>query len=388
MKLCTISYKGCWNKDGLWYSTGGFPLQINGTGSLFDFHTLIISQRDPADSGLEISPDIRVKVIRSPKGKDFKRKIDVLLHLWYYLSFLNGIIKESDVIQTPLPGDLPLLGALLGWINNKKLLIRYEGSWETNSRTTISNKITKSFLRLIAGKNNVVIVCGSGDTPPSSNMHWLYATSLTSTEQVSINPNYTREISNPPHLIYAGRLSPEKGLPILVQAMNILSKSKFKPLPIITIAGEGPDLSMLKKMINGYNLDNNFIFTGWLNRDSLTRQFLNSDLAIHPSYTESLCKAWLDALAHGLPVLATDVGSARDVFGANGERGWLVSPGDPLALATKLMQVLGEQRNWFELRKHCRAYAQTFSIENWTNQIGEICAKQWNILIKDGKLTL
>ena len=56
-------------------------------------------------------------------------------------------------------------------------------------------------------------------------------------------------------------------------------------------------------------------FTGQLDRARLSRELMNQDLCVQPSFTEGFSKAWLDAMAHGLPVLASQVGAAKGVLG-------------------------------------------------------------------------
>ena len=99
---------------------------------------------------------------------------------------------------------------------------------------------------------------------------------------------------------------------------------------------------------------------------------------MHASHSEGYCKAWLDAMAHGLPVLTTEVGAAAAVIGRDGERGWLVPPADPAAFAAALRRVLSGDLDWAMLRGRCRAFASTRTLEAWAEEIGERCAQRWN----------
>ncbi|HET9985618.1 MAG TPA: glycosyltransferase family 4 protein, partial [Longimicrobiales bacterium] len=110
---------------------------------------------------------------------------------------------------------------------------------------------------------------------------------------------------------------------------------------------------------------------------ALGRELAAADLCVHPSLTEGFCKAWLDAMAFGLPVLTTAVGAAEAVVGAAGERGWLVAPGRPEALAAGIRRVLTAPVDWPSLRRRCRAYAEAHTLEDWAERIARSCARQW-----------
>ena len=68
--------------------------------------------------------------------------------------------------------------------------------------------------------------------------------------------------------------------------------------------------------------------------------------------------------------------------------GWLVPPGDVRALATALRRAIDVPRDWPALRRRCRAYVESRTLEAWVRQIGEFCAGQWNVSLIDGKLRL
>jgi glycosyltransferase involved in cell wall biosynthesis len=115
---------------------------------------------------------------------------------------------------------------------------------------------------------------------------------------------------------------------------------------------------------------------------------MREDLCVQPSLTEGYSKAWLDAMAHGIPVMSTEVGAARSVLGADGERGWLIPPGDRDALAATLRRVLTSPIDWADLRRRCRSYVEQRTLESWADHIGRFCASRWNTKRVGGKLQL
>ncbi len=97
-------------------------------------------------------------------------------------------------------------------------------------------------------------------------------------------------------------------------------------------------------------------------------------------------------MAHGLPVLTTEVGAARGVVGSrhgsDGPRGWLVPPARPDLLADTLTRVLTTPLDWPRLRAAARAYAAERTVEAWAHAIGTRCAARWNGRLERGRLCL
>jgi len=181
-------------------------------------------------------------------------------------------------------------------------------------------------------------------------------------------------------------LSVEKGVPNLVRALAALRDEGFRPLPHCTLVGDGPQRAEIEALIRNLNCGELLTLAGQLERPALSEVMSRSDICVHPSLTEGYCKAWLDAMVHGLPLLTTEVGAARAVVGEPGRRGWLVPAGDVPALAAKMREVLSSQVSWAALRRRCREYAQARTLEGWAQAIGETCARQWALPLRDGKL--
>ena len=128
-------------------------------------------------------------------------------------------------------------------------------------------------------------------------------------------------------------------------------------------------------------------FAGQLNRGALTATLCQADVCVLPSLSESFCKARLESMLCGTPVLTTEVGFGRELVGPEGERGWLVTSGDAQELAQALARLVEEPRDWPALRQRCRAFAKTLTLEAWAAEIGRLCASQWEVDLRGGKIS-
>jgi glycosyltransferase involved in cell wall biosynthesis len=231
-----------------------------------------------------------------------------------------------------------------------------------------------------------MLATGVGASPPAPGAEWIFATALSRAELERISPALERGLGSPPRLVYAGRLSPEKGVEVLLRAVAELQREGFTPFPSVTLVGDGPQRAALERLAGELGCAEAVGFAGQAGRKELSRRLSEADLCVSPSLTEGFSKAWLDAMAHGLPVLASNVGASRAVIGGEGERGWLVSPGDASGLAAALRRVLSGPVDWPALRRRCRAYAEARTLEAWTERIGSLCATKWRLSLRDGKL--
>ena len=367
-------------------STGGFPLQMAAIGAMFDRVTLVVAESLPQSGGLPLPGTAEVVGLREPNGADRTRKLSVITHLGYYLRTISNHVKQADVVHVPVPGDISLLGFLLALAFRKRLIARYGSSWAATAHTTHAQRATRACMRVFAGGRNVMIATGVGSAPPAPQVRWLYATSLTQSELADIRPAFDRGLNDPPRLVYLGRLSAEKGVSELLRALALLQRCGFQPLPTLRVLGDGPERPNLEALTRELELTRLVTFTGHLNRLQLNAHLESVDLCVQPSLTESLCKAWLDALAHGLPLILSNVGAAASVAGDAGHRGWLFPAGDHVALADLLRRVLASNENWPAMRRRCRSFVETRTLEAWAREIGEMCVAQWGGALEGGKL--
>jgi glycosyltransferase involved in cell wall biosynthesis len=133
----------------------------------------------------------------------------------------------------------------------------------------------------------------------------------------------------------AGRLSPEKGFGVLIEAAKEVVRQE--PSVGFLVFGDGPLRQVLSRQIERAGLKGHCVLAGF--RDDLDRLLPSFDLLVLPSYTEGLPNVVLEALAARVPVVATAVGGTPEVID-DGVSGYLVPPGSPGPLAQRILQVL------------------------------------------------
>jgi glycosyltransferase involved in cell wall biosynthesis len=136
---------------------------------------------------------------------------------------------------------------------------------------------------------------------------------------VDIPPHVGAE-AEPTEVLYAGRLSPEKGVLELVEAARGMT---------LVVVGDGP----LRRRVPGAR--------GFVPRRELQLLYARAAVVACPSRREGFGVACLEAMAHARPVVATSVGGLRDLV-VNGETGIVVPPNDPAALRAALERLLAD----------------------------------------------
>lgn len=166
----------------------------------------------------------------------------------------------------------------------------------------------------------------------------------------------------------AGRLVDIKRLADLIQAVASLSP-EFPDLQV-EIAGDGPEREKLERLAGELNLRGRVRFLGW--RTDMQPVLDSWDIFAMPSSTEGFPMAALEAMAQGLPVVASNVGGLPELV-EDGRTGILFPPGDVEALA-KALRILGldaKRRREMGIAGWRRARDQ-FSIDRMVDQTAAI----------------
>jgi glycosyltransferase involved in cell wall biosynthesis/predicted metal-dependent phosphoesterase TrpH len=131
-------------------------------------------------------------------------------------------------------------------------------------------------------------------------------------------------------VLYAGRLSVEKGVDLLADAF--LAAHGRDPRLHLVVAGGGPDEARLRMRVGEAAS-----FLGWLEGDELARAYASADMFLFPSSTDTFGQVILEAQASALPVVAVGEGGPAELI-HNGRDG-LLRPADADALAIALLEL-------------------------------------------------
>lgn len=158
---------------------------------------------------------------------------------------------------------------------------------------------------------------------------------------------------------FAGRLAPEKGVEVFLRAVAELAPGL--PDAEFVIAGDGPDRAALEHLAKQLRVQDRVHFAG--RPASMPVYYASLDVLVSASRQEGLPMVLLEAMASGLPVVATRVGEVPNVV-LNGQTGLLVEPDQPRALAAAVFLLLRDAmlRQRMGAAGQARAVAE-FSVE-------------------------
>ncbi len=175
------------------------------------------------------------------------------------------------------------------------------------------------------------------------------------------------------HLICVGVLGRNKGQDLLVEALAGLAERDWHCVLAGPLDRDPDFVGQLRTRISRLGYRHRVRLAGVLTGTALSHAYATADLLVAPSRTETYGMAVTEALAHGLPVIATAVGGLPEALGstADGTRpGQLVPPGDPAALAAALGDWLGDERHRHRLRAAARQRRST--LRGWAQTTQDI----------------
>lgn len=167
-------------------------------------------------------------------------------------------------------------------------------------------------------------------------------------------------------------LSEQKGVKYLLEATKLVHAQA--PEIQFVIAGDGPQRAELEDKARADKLGSNVRFIGY--RSDIPALIASYDTYVLPSLWEGLPLALLEALAQGLPIVATTVGGNPEVV-ESGENGFLVPPKEPRALAEQILRVYRDADLRSRVKEaNQKKFAAQFSLDAMIRSYGELFGEQ------------
>ncbi len=150
-------------------------------------------------------------------------------------------------------------------------------------------------------------------------------------------------------VLYVGRLEYMKGVDVLLGGWRRMNPA-MRPGCRLILVGDGPERGRLERTAEAGEISESVHFAG---EQQVEDYYRAADLFVLPSRTEGLSNALLEAMACGLPVLASDVGGAKDLV-HEGQNGYFFKSEDEQILAERLELLLNRPDTWENLGRMAR----------------------------------
>ena len=173
-----------------------------------------------------------------------------------------------------------------------------------------------------------------------------------------------REFDIPPQaaiVVTVSVLRAGKGIDVLLDAARAVPGAYF------LIAGDGPMAAEWRQLATSHGVDARIRWAG--HRNDVDALLAGCDVFAHPTLSDAFPTVLLEAMAAGLPIVASDVGGIPEIV-VPGETGLLVPAGDARPLAAALTDLLSSHEKGRQMGERARAIAtERFSIESWLRNL-------------------
>jgi glycosyltransferase involved in cell wall biosynthesis len=168
-----------------------------------------------------------------------------------------------------------------------------------------------------------------------------------------------------PYILAVGAVTPRKGFQYLIEAVHRLGSGA----PLLVLAGpDGWRANVIHKRITALGLEGRVRALGYIDDGALEGWYRRALLLCHPSEAEGFGIPVLEAMAYGVPVVATDIPPVREI---GGDGILLVPPNDPGALSEAIGTLIGDDDLRGRLSVRGRSLAAPFTWSRMTDTIVE-----------------
>lgn len=361
--------------DGFNYSSDEahilFMIGLSNHFSELSFVARILPERR---TGMYVIPD-DIDIIELPHYDSVPQLLTRKLKLIpVIIRILHKKIDKWSFIWVSWPTPIALLIILIAKIFNKKSIISLVVRQNLNELVRLRYKGISKFIGLFIiefidfwgrlWKQNLTVFTVGQEMfkkyskiypsvfltklPPLSKKHIIKSLETTEKQEEFIN------------LLYVGRLEPEKGIDILLQAVGNLKK---KMMINLFIGGSGADEIKLRKMVDDLGINDAVFFLGYVKfGQELFNLYSKADYFILPSLSEGFPNVIMEAMAFGVAIVSSDVGGISEII-KHKENGWLAKPGSPDEIVYAIESLVNDEVLSTKIRSNAKKEALLFTFE-------------------------
>lgn len=171
-------------------------------------------------------------------------------------------------------------------------------------------------------------------------------------------------------MLCASRFAEDKGHAYLLNSVKRLTELTQRPFTLV-LAGDGPLLDPAREQVRTLGLEDRVVFLGF--REDIKNLYHGADLYVNSSRHEALSFLIIEAMAAGLPVIATDMGGNSDIVNEQAGCGCLVTYDDPEDMAGAMLRFLEDPAYLARCRAGAsRTVEEKFHVEKMARETYEV----------------
>jgi L-malate glycosyltransferase len=329
-----------------------------------------------------------IKIHKLPIGKNqknlhFQSKKDLLVYSWKAYWYSKKLIKKNSYQLTHSFFSVPcgFLSLLFKWQYKIPYIISLRGADVPGYAERFSWLYTflKPLIKFIWKKADAVVSNSEGlkdlalKSKPDQKIDIIH----NGTDIQNFKPD--DNIKNKEKFIVTlggSRVAARKGIRYLIEAVRELSQ-KY-PQIYVTIIGEGSEKESLENLAEKLKIKDKINFLGWVDYKveykKIASYYQEASVFVLPSLNEGMSNAMLEALASGLPILATDTGGTRELV-QDGENGFIIKMRDSKDIADKIEILIKDENLCRRMGENSRRKAESMSWEKVAGEYNDLYKK-------------
>jgi len=210
-----------------------------------------------------------------------------------------------------------------------------------------------------------------------------FFTSVMSQEQVehARKVAQSRHFEPPWRVLFVGRLSREKNIHILLEALVTLNGIGERMR--CDLVGDGPEMANLRRLGADLGLGAQVVFHGGVHLEQVLRLYATAHILVLASQSEGWPKAIAEGMAHGMVCVGSDRGLIPQML-ADG-RGATVQPGDVQGLAARIEEIVRQPAAMAEMSRRAAEWAQRHSLEGLREALRALMEGQWGVRLREAQ---
>lgn len=311
-----------------------------------------------------------IRIHRLPIGKNsrnlhFQSQKNLLVYAWKAFWFSRKLIKRGDYDLTHSFFTVPcgFLSMVHYWWYKIPYIVSLRGADVPGyaERFSLIYKILTSLIKMIWKDAKYVVSNSQGlknlaiESSAKQNIEIIY----NGINIEEFKPNFLQKDTSK-FIITPGasRITSRKGLNYLIEAVAMLEK-KY-PQILLKIIGDGIERKNLEMQIDKLGVKNNVFFAGIVKHNEVNKYCQEADVFVLPSLNEGMSNAMLEALASGLPIIATDTGGSKELI-REGVNGFMIKFKDSNDIAEKLERLIVDPELAKKMGAESRKIAENMS---------------------------